>query len=450
MSATPISAAVYCRISSDPTGLAAGVRRQEVECRKLAQRRGWAVADVLVDNDTSATAQSRPAWEQLLAGVRSRQYGAVIAWHPDRMMRSLKGLADLLSAVQENSTLVATVNAGDVDLATATGRLHASIVTAVAAHEREHTGERVKASQRQRRENGLPMGRVAWGWQADRMTADPVLAAALGGAVEAVAAGASLRSVAAKFTEDGLAAPAGGDGWDADSVRAVLLRPSNRGSYRDGRRGAWEPLITVEEDALVRSVLNDPARRTTGVTSRTRLLGGLARCALHEDPMYARYQARLDRWVYTPRTRQCCSVPVIEADRLVEAAVLAFLEREGAHAPAPGEDAAAVAELDDAQRAAERIDVELAAGRLGERRWATLNAAVSERVARAEAALRGARSSNVLTGVTGSAARAVWPTLPVTRRAAVIDELVTVRVNPGRRGVRVFDPARLVVARREH
>jgi hypothetical protein len=42
---TPTRAAIYCRISSDPTGEAAGVKRQEADCRKLAE--GLEVVQVL-------------------------------------------------------------------------------------------------------------------------------------------------------------------------------------------------------------------------------------------------------------------------------------------------------------------------------------------------------------------------------------------------------------------
>jgi site-specific DNA recombinase len=53
-------AAVYVRISSDPSGLRAGVERQERDCRELAERRGWTVAQVYCDNDVSADS-GRPA-----------------------------------------------------------------------------------------------------------------------------------------------------------------------------------------------------------------------------------------------------------------------------------------------------------------------------------------------------------------------------------------------------
>ncbi|MEV0583029.1 recombinase family protein [Nonomuraea sp. NPDC050310] len=47
-------AAIYCRISQDREGAGLGVARQEADCRKLVELRGWNVAGVYPDNDVSA------------------------------------------------------------------------------------------------------------------------------------------------------------------------------------------------------------------------------------------------------------------------------------------------------------------------------------------------------------------------------------------------------------
>jgi site-specific DNA recombinase len=65
-------AAIYCRISLDRAGAGLGVARQQEDCRELAIRLGWPVAEVYVDNDVSAySGKPRPAWQQLLAQVGS-------------------------------------------------------------------------------------------------------------------------------------------------------------------------------------------------------------------------------------------------------------------------------------------------------------------------------------------------------------------------------------------
>lgn len=79
-------AVIYCRISRDVTGEAAGVQRQEDECRALAQVRGLDVVDVLVDNDFSA--YSGKHRNRLWKASGEGGVDAVIPWHPDRLDQS--------------------------------------------------------------------------------------------------------------------------------------------------------------------------------------------------------------------------------------------------------------------------------------------------------------------------------------------------------------------------
>ena len=44
-----VRAAIYTRISSDPSGQRAGVERQRVDCEALCVARGWEVAEVFED-----------------------------------------------------------------------------------------------------------------------------------------------------------------------------------------------------------------------------------------------------------------------------------------------------------------------------------------------------------------------------------------------------------------
>jgi hypothetical protein len=54
-------AVIYCRISVDSTGEAAGVRRQEADCRTYCKRTRTEVVEVMTDNDISASTYSRKA-----------------------------------------------------------------------------------------------------------------------------------------------------------------------------------------------------------------------------------------------------------------------------------------------------------------------------------------------------------------------------------------------------
>ena len=58
---------IYARISSDRDGDRLGVERQLEDCLRLAERKGWQVAERFVDNDVSAwSGRQRPEYARLL------------------------------------------------------------------------------------------------------------------------------------------------------------------------------------------------------------------------------------------------------------------------------------------------------------------------------------------------------------------------------------------------
>src|SRR4051794_35100235 len=117
-------AAIYTRISDDREQTGLGVQRQEDDCRKLAKRRGWKVKRVYCDNDISAfKGRRRPEYERLCADIGKGDIDSVIAWDPDRLHRSTTELETFIALVEQTGAKVETVNAGEYDLSSATGRM---------------------------------------------------------------------------------------------------------------------------------------------------------------------------------------------------------------------------------------------------------------------------------------------------------------------------------------
>src|SRR3989442_14375571 len=98
--ATAVRAGIYVRISHDPEHDQLGVQRQEKACRELAKRQGWPVVDVYQDDDLSAfTGKPRPAYQRLMADVTAGRVNAIVAWHGDRLHRSLRDLEDFIDLI---------------------------------------------------------------------------------------------------------------------------------------------------------------------------------------------------------------------------------------------------------------------------------------------------------------------------------------------------------------
>jgi DNA invertase Pin-like site-specific DNA recombinase len=87
--APPRAAAIYCRISHDPSGERLGVHRQQLDCEQEAKRRGWTVAAVYVDDDISAfdRRKVRPEYQRLLSDIAGDLRDGVMTWRLDRLHR---------------------------------------------------------------------------------------------------------------------------------------------------------------------------------------------------------------------------------------------------------------------------------------------------------------------------------------------------------------------------
>jgi site-specific DNA recombinase len=97
-SSVPKAAAIYCRISHDPSGERLGVNRQEDDCRAEAARRHWQVAGLYVDDDRSAfnTRKPRPEYQRLLRDIQEGGVDGVLIW---RLGRSQLGGCDRSAVV---------------------------------------------------------------------------------------------------------------------------------------------------------------------------------------------------------------------------------------------------------------------------------------------------------------------------------------------------------------
>ena len=97
-----VRAGIYARISSDREGDQLGVTRQIEDCRRFAERCGYTVDEVYVDDDISAwSGKPRPEFERMLDDLRSRRIGGVLVWHLDRLTRHPRELESFIDLCDE-------------------------------------------------------------------------------------------------------------------------------------------------------------------------------------------------------------------------------------------------------------------------------------------------------------------------------------------------------------
>jgi DNA invertase Pin-like site-specific DNA recombinase len=356
LTATAPRAVLYLRMSMDKTGEGAGLIRQEQACRALALARGWEVIDV-IDDTISATAgrlADRPGWRRLVQMIEAGDADLIVAWHLDRVTRSMKDLEFLIDFALERNIGLATAT-GDIDLTTDAGRMVARILAAVASAETERKAERQILANDLRVAAGRPQWiRRPFGYEMDGTLREAEAAAVLK-AYHDVLAGKALTTVAREWNEEGFrtSAPAAASArpralrkndydpsgrWNNVAVRLLLRAPRNMAKstlYGEVMcDGNWTPIVEESTWRAMDRFLADRERPDSTVGRLATLLSRIASCAVCGGPMGA--SKRGDAPIYVCQgpedetsSRGHCQLPIDFANGVVVTRLIQQLKVTG-------------------------------------------------------------------------------------------------------------------------
>jgi site-specific DNA recombinase len=450
-------AGIYVRISEDRTGAGLGVERQEQDCRALAERLGWQVVDVYVDNDVSAfSGKARPAYARLLADLDAGRTDAVLVWHTDRLHRSPVELEAFVSIAEKRKVTTQTVTAGELDLSTPSGRMVARILGSVARQEVEHKAERTRRAHLQAAQAGKWRGGARpFGFESDGVTIRDDEAVEVRRLTQAVIDGTSLGSLARDLNARGITSTTGKP-WEFTTLRQMLLKPRNAGlSVYRGEvlgLGRWPALVPEQTWRTAVDVLKDPARLKSASNAPRWMLAGVATCGACGDTVRSG-SAASNRAAGTKRSIYRCRRTGVghvartaePVDQLVTEVILGRLSRPDAadlFAAGSGPDVTALEEQARGLRARLEGLAELYAdGVLTDDQLATATARLRARLGDVEATVRTQRRHPVTRRLAEAGdVRKAWDGWTVTERREVVELLVNVCLQPtGRRG-KVFHP----------
>jgi len=339
-----LRAVLYLRMSMDRTGEGAGLERQEQACRALALARGWDVVDFVDDTISATTTRlaDRPGWQRVVQMIEAGDADLIVAWHLDRVTRSMKDLEFLIDLALERDIGLATAT-GDIDLTTDVGRMVARILAAVASAETERKAERQILANDVRVAAGKPQWiRRPFGYEMDGTLREAEAAAVLK-AYHDVLAGKALTTVAREWNEAGFrtSAPDAANSrprtprkndydpsgrWNNVAVRFLLRAPRNMGkSTLYGEimgNGNWTPIVDEPTWRAMDRFLADRERPDSTVGKLANLLSRIATCAVCGGPMGA--SKRGDAPIYVCKgpedetaTRGHCQLPLDFADGVI-------------------------------------------------------------------------------------------------------------------------------------
>jgi site-specific DNA recombinase len=437
------SAVIYTRASKDKTGAGVSVTGQEGDCRAFARGHHLTVRQVFTDNDISASGKKRrPGYLAMLGFLADHPGTTVIVWHTDRLHRHMAELEHYIQLAQDHDVITRAVQAGDLDLATASGRMVARIVGATARHELEHMSERRKAGKARAAAAGnWRGGRRPFGYASDGVTVVPDEAALIASATEAILAGASLASVVRAWNAAGCRTSAGGI-WKKGEVSKVLRRARNaglidhQGRVLEGVRAQWPAIVDESLWRGLCALLSDPGRRTTPGPERRWLLSGIAECGICGNGLVVSKVAgkgRELRPVYRCRPPDAAGAgahvarDVSSLDAFVTEAALAWLRRPEA-APALRPVAESTAPL-QVRVAALRQRLNQAAGMFAKGQIDAAQLAVATNQLNAEMAESNHRLAELgqhdrLAAFSGRDPAEVWAELDLDRRRSVLRALL--------------------------
>jgi DNA invertase Pin-like site-specific DNA recombinase len=152
----PHRAAIYLRTSTT----AQHTDNQRLELERIAERRGWKVAEVYEDFGISGvkSRDKRPALDRMLKDASRRRFDVAMAWSIDRVGRSL---TDLLATIQHLEAVGVDLylDQQNIDTTTPTGRLLFQVTGAFAEFERSMIRSRVNLGLARARAQGKRLGR---------------------------------------------------------------------------------------------------------------------------------------------------------------------------------------------------------------------------------------------------------------------------------------------------
>lgn len=457
-------AAIYVRISQDREQSALGVRRQEVDCRALADLRGWVVAGVYCDNDTSATStRPRPEYERMLQDIRDKQIDAVVVWDVDRLTRKPRELEDIIDLADTHEIALASVG-GEIDLSNMNGRFMARMKGNLARLEADQISRRAKAKQAELAASGAAHGGGTrpYGFEPDRVTHRSSEVAVLRDAADRLLNGETLVAICRDLTARG-DLTATGRPWTSGSLRKALISPRVAGmrQHRNNPPVAaqWEPILDEETWTSLREALSASSRRTSTTSQRRHHWTGLLRCWRCGGLLGPRTIGGAESYACrrTRRNDGCGSTSVRKtfADSFLDEVLLRRIARLDLEEAGTGH-----LEVDERVEAAERavatletrtaeLAAEFATGELDAVAFRLASREVLSRLRDAQENLRevrGREHRRASISVHPHDVADAWPAMSPRERRDIAGAFIDhVAVGPARRGLNLFDPNRLTV-----
>lgn len=310
--------ALYLRISQDRLGDGLAVERQQEDCEKIANDRGWKIVKTYSDTVSASNPKKRrPAYERMVKDFEAGRLDAIVCWDLDRLTRQPRELEDWIDRAKDRGLQLVTAN-GEADLTQDAGQLFARVKAAVARSEVDRKARRQTRAAQQRADLGKPpLGVRLTGYTIAGDLIDDE-AALVRRVFENFHKGVSLYMIAKNLTAEGIPSRTGSTRWNPSTIRTMLTNPryAGRAVYQGketGKAGGWEPIVSEALFDAVNRTLNDESRiKNREGTARKHLGSSLFECARCYTPVVSNGTRYYCRTCGMTRTRVAIDTAVRE------------------------------------------------------------------------------------------------------------------------------------------
>ncbi|WP_216870548.1 recombinase family protein [Modestobacter excelsi] len=462
LSAAPLRAVIYTRVSSDPNERGRSVSEQEVDCRAVCARNDWEVVKVFTDNDRSASRYAtkvRAEHVRLIDFIESGAVDVLVTWESSRAQRDLDAYTRL-RALCEGRGILWSYSGRVYDMRESADRFQTGLDALLAERESDETRKRVLRAVQANAEKGRPHGKLLYGYrrvydeasgELVEQVPDETTSAVVREAAQRVLNGETPYAIAQDFDRRGIPTPRGGKGWDLTQVKRLCVNPGYAGKrvHRGKVVGdaGWPPLLDEGTHLALVAKLNDPARRSQRDSAVKHLLSGIAVCGVCGGRV--RVQKNRGSLAYLCVDGFHVSRNEQDVDKFVTKVIVEWLKRPDVadlHVDTENsEQAAALAEAEEKRARLDGFYDAAAAGDLSPQALSRIEARLLPEIEAAERRARPTWSSPLIAEMAGPGAEDRWEGLLLPQRREIISTLMTVRINPAVRGARKFDEESIAV-----
>ena len=248
------SAGIYIRVSTfDQAREGFSLREQEERLKEFCNFKRYEVFKVYKDAGISAKSDKRPAYQEMLEDIKSKNINVIVAFKLDRLTRSVYDIEKLMKIVNDLECDIDCL-ADESNTTTSNGRMVMRIMTSVSQNEIEKCSERTKFGMAGAIKNGHIPNRTGLGFKREnkKLVPDPLTKDIIVRIFDLYLEGKSHQAIANIYNKEKVL---GKTNWYDSTIQKILSNELYKGDYVNGKRtkhptyyeNVIEPIVSKEK-----------------------------------------------------------------------------------------------------------------------------------------------------------------------------------------------------------